>query len=191
MGDPKGLTDQQQKWLASVREGLHRTTGKTVEDWAKIARACPETAHKKRLAWMKETHGLGQNHASLVLEAAFPKPSAEAGPEALAEKLWSDPAARAVFEAVKAAALALPDVVAGQRQGYSAYSRKYQFASIRPAGGGVRLGLALEPATDPALVEASKTEGWSERLKSILVLAGPEAVDARVAALLRAAWERS
>ena len=43
---------------------------------------------------------------------------------------------------------------------------------------------------DPGLIAAEK-EGWSERLKSSLVLAGPEAVDTRVKALLKQAWERS
>lgn len=189
--DPSTLTPQQQKWFASVREGLARSTGKTVEEWAQIAKACPETGHKKRLAWMKETHGLGQNHASLVLEAAFPKAAGWAQPEALADALWTGPGQRAVMEAVKAVAVALPEVVIGQRQGFTAFSRRFQFASIRPVKGGVRLGLALEPSADPRLAEPSKNEGWSERLKSTLVLAGPDAVDAAVGALLRAAWERS
>lgn len=189
--DPSTLTEQQKKWFASVREGLARTTGKTVEEWAVLARACPETAHRKRLLWMKETYGLGQNHASLVLGEAFPSAAPWSEPEALADKLWTDPGQRAVMEAVKASALALPEVVIGQRQGFTAFSRKFQFASIRPAKGGVRLGLAVEPSADAALEPASKNEGWSERLKSTLVLGEAKTVDAKVAALLRAAWERS
>ena len=52
------------------------------------------------------------------------------------------------------------------------------------------LGLALEPSTDPRL-EAPKRESWSERLKSVLPLAGPADVDAGVKALLKDAWAKS
>ncbi len=82
-------------------------------------------------------------------------------------------------------------MVAGQRKGFSAWSRKYQFAALRPVrGGGARLGLALPIGADPRL-QAAKNEAWSERLKAALVLAGPGAVDARVEGLLKKAWEGS
>jgi hypothetical protein len=32
------LTERQKKWFASVREGLERDTGKSLEDWVAIAR---------------------------------------------------------------------------------------------------------------------------------------------------------
>ena len=38
---------------------------------------------------------------------------------------------------------------------------------------------------------AAIREGWSERLTAVCVLAGPEAVDNDLAALLRLAWSRS
>jgi hypothetical protein len=139
---------------------------------------------------MKAEHGLGQNHASLVLDAAFPPAAGEDDPEAQARALWTDPAQRRVVEALTAAATALPGTVAGQRKGFTPFSRKVQYAAARPAKGAVRLGLALEPGDDPALSPAGK-EGWSERLKSVLVLTGPGDVDAKVEALLRRAWERS
>jgi hypothetical protein len=184
------LTERQQKWFASVRAGLERDTGRTVEQWAEIARACPETAHRKRLAWLKANHGLGQNHASLVLEAAFPSAASWSAPDALETALWKDAGQRAIFEAVKAAATALPEVVVGQRKGLTAFSRRLQFASVRPVKGGAALGLAVEPSTDPALREA-RNEGWSERLKATLTLEAPGEVDERVEVLLRRGWQRS
>jgi hypothetical protein len=66
------LTEQQKKWFASVREGLQRETGKSLAAWVAIAKTCPETAHRARLRWFKETHGLLQNRASYVLGEAFP-----------------------------------------------------------------------------------------------------------------------
>jgi len=172
-----------------VLEGLERETGRNLAEWAELARACPETAHRKRLAWMKEQHGLGQNRASLVLNAAFPQESGWSKPDALEETLWADAAARAIHAAVRQLALALPGVVAGQRKGFTAYSRRLQFCALRPVKQAVRLGLAIEPDADAAL-EAAKKEGWSERLHSVAVLVSPEQVP-QVAGWLRAAWERS
>jgi hypothetical protein len=140
---------------------------------------------------MKDRHGLGMNRASVILSMAFPSGNGWDNPDAQRAALWSDPAARAIFEAVESAATALPSVVVGQRKGFTGFSREFQFAAIKPLKGGKAvLGLALEPAADPRLAPP-KTEGWSERLKSKLVLEAPAQVDASVAALLKQSWERS
>ena len=66
------LSVQQQKWFASLRDGLQRETGKSLAEWVAIAKTCPESAPRARLRWFKETHGLLQNRASYVLSEAFP-----------------------------------------------------------------------------------------------------------------------
>ncbi len=189
--DTETLTEQQKKWFASVRAGLERDTGKSLAEWVVIARTCPETRPRARLAWFKATHGLLQNRASYVLGEAFPASAGWDAPEALREALWVDPGQCAIFEAVEAAVSGLPDLVTGQRKGYSAWSRAYQFAAIRPMRGGARLGLALSPEADSRLSPAKSNEGWSERLKSALVLTDPSQVDGGLKALLSAAWEES
>ncbi len=188
---PQNMTEQQRKWFASVRDGLQRETGKSLGEWVKIAKTCPETKQRARLKWFKEMHGLLQNRAMMVLSEAFPSPEGWADPEHLRDALWIDPKSRAILVAVEELALALPDVIVSQRKGYSAWSRRYQFAALRPARGGVaRLGLALLPDADPALLPAGK-ESWSERLKAVSILESPRAANKRLAALLKAAWAAS
>lgn len=184
--DEATLTERQRKWFAAVRAGLERDTGRSLEQWAEIARTCPEAGHRARLKWLKDHHGLGQNHASQVLSAAFPS-----GPPQDEDALWADPGARAVFEAVRAAALALPEVLEGRRKAYTAFSRRVQFAAIRPdKAGGAVLGLAVTPDAGARLTAPGR-ESWSERLGAVLGLDTPAQVDAQVAAWLRQAWERS
>lgn len=191
MGDSGTLTERQKKWFESVRATFERDTGKTLEAWVEIARGCPETRPRARQQWLKDHHGLGVNRASVVLAQAFPGGAGWDQPDALKAALWADPASRAVFDAVDAAARTLPDVVCGQRKGFSAYSRGMQFAAVRPVkGGSAMLGLAVEADADARLLPRGR-ESWSERLKSKLPLAGPAEVDASVASLLKAAWERS
>jgi len=187
--DADTLTEQQRKWFASLREGLERDTGRTLDAWAEIARACPETAHRARLKWMKDTHGLAQNRASLVLSTAFDTDDTDGEGD---DPLWADPHARAVFDAIAATVAGLEGVLVGRRKGYTPFSRRVQFAAVRPLKGGrVRLGLALPPEDTHPRVSPPGRESWSERLTAVMELAAAEDVDAEVAELLRRAWERS
>ena len=185
------LTERQAKWFATLRDGLQAETGKSLEDWVKIARTCPETKHRARLAWFKEKHGLLMNRASIVLEAAFSDGPGWDEPAALKDALWADPALRAIYDRIEAAALKFAGVTLGPRKGYTAFSRTFQFAAARPFRGAVRIGLALDPATDERLEPAKPKEGWSGRLKSAAVLTAPADMDAGLKRLLKAAWDAS
>jgi hypothetical protein len=186
------LTEQQKKWFTSVRGGLERETGKSLDQWVQIAKTCPESKHRAQLKWFKDTHGLLQNRASYVLSEAFPSAASWSEPQAFKEALWTDPASRAIYEVVEVAVLALPTVIVGQRKGYSAWSRNYQFVAIRPLRGGrARLGLAVSPESDPSLEAATKNEGWSERLRASLILNAATDLTPSVLTLLKQAWDAS
>ena len=183
------MTAQQKAWMASIKENLVAETGRTLEEWAAVARSCPETRHRARLNWMKTHHGLGQNRASVVLNLAFPSETGWDNPDALANTLWSDPASRTIFEAVKAEMTALPEVVIGQRKTYTAFSRGFQFAAARPDKGVVLLGLAVPPDDTLGLVAPPRVI-WSERLKSQARLAAASNI-APLRDAIRAAWDAS
>lgn len=188
---PSSMTARQEKWFASVVESLQAETGKSLDEWVAIALTCPETKPGARKAWFKAVHGIGTNRASIILGKAFPETAHWARPDDLRDTMWVDESDRAILAAVETAVADLPGLVSAQRKSFTAFSREFQFAAIRPAkGGGAVLGLALEPSTDPRL-EAPKRESWSERLKSVLPLAGPADVDAGVKALLKDAWAKS
>lgn len=189
------LTERQQKWFATIRDGMKRETGRTLEDWVRVAKTCPETKHKARLAWFKEQHGLLMNRASIVIDAAFKDaPGGGLGwdkPDALIAALWTEPALKAIYDKIAAAALKLGNVTLGARKGYTAFSRDYQFAAARPVKGALRIGLAVDPDTDERLQPAKPKEGWSERLKSSATLSKPGDVDPGLKRLIKAAWENS
>ena len=187
------MSEWQRKWFASGHANFEKRTGKPIAEWIEIARTCPETKHRARLKWFKDNHGLLQNSASMVLRQAFPNEEGMAWdePDKLRAALWTDPASTAIFEEVERAVKALPEIANGQRKGYTSWSHKVQFVAVRPRPKGcARLGLALDPAASPRL-EPAKNEGWSERLKASVNLGSPAEVDAGIAALLKAAWERS
>jgi hypothetical protein len=188
MADAPNLTQRQTRYFATMRASLEAATGKRLAEWVEIAKTCPETGHRARLAWFKQTHGLLQNRASHVLDEAFGGTKAWRDPDALIAALWTDAGARKIYATLDAAAQSLPGTLRTARKGYTAWSRTFQFAAARPLrGGGVRLGLAVVPDTAASL-EPPKSESWSERLKSRLDLSSPEDVNARIHALLEAAW---
>ncbi len=189
---PQGLTEQQQKWFASVQANLARETGKTLDEWVEIVRReCQETKPRARTDWLKATYGIGQNRAAAIFGVAFPSEMGWDDAAGLRAALWTDPAQLAILEAVEAAVADLPGLVTGQRKAFTAWSNKAQFAALKPVKkGGAVLGLAMTPDTSPRLAEP-KTEGWSDRLKAKLMLASPAEVDDEVKAWLKAAWERS
>ncbi|HEY5009487.1 MAG TPA: DUF4287 domain-containing protein [Caulobacteraceae bacterium] len=185
------LTDRQQKWFATIRAGLERDTGKSMDEWVAIVRTCPEEGHRARLKWLKDHHGLLQNRASQVLSEAFGSRMAWSEPDKLIEALWTDPASRTIFQAIDAAARQPNEVIQTARKGYTAWSRKVQFAAARPIKGGkAMLGLAVPPDTG-ARLEAPKNESWSERLKARVLLSSPAEVDAEIEALLKEAWQNA
>eukprot|EP01030_Chromulinospumella_sphaerica_P029095 gene29095-29497_t len=130
------LTERQKKWFASVQASLERDTGKTLAEWVAIARTCPETTPGKRTEWLREHHGLGVNRIAHILSEAFPTEAGWDDPAVLRAALWKDPASTAIFEAIEAAVAGFPGLVTGQRKGFSAWSRNFQFASVRPIKGG-------------------------------------------------------
>jgi hypothetical protein len=191
-GSAEHLSERQKKWFASVQASLERDTGKTLDQWVEIVRRdCPETRPRARTRWLKDVHGLGVNRAAYILSAAFPEGPGWDDADALRAALWTNPASTAVLDALQAAVADLDGLVTGQRKGFTAWSREFQFAAAKPVkGGGAALGLALAPEASPRL-SPPRTESWSERLKAKLVLASPAEVDDDLKALLKAAWERS
>lgn len=188
MTTPPHVTEKQKQWFAKVRESLQAETGKTIDEWVAIARACPETAHKKRLAWFKETHGLGVNYASTIIGAAFDTGLGWDKPDALLDHLWKTPELRAIYDAIETAAKALgDDVVVGPRKSFSGFSRKYQFAAARPSRKQVRLGLALDGSAH-GLEAPKSSDSWSDRLKGVVILEHADQVDDRIQALLKEAY---
>ena len=187
----QGLTERQQKWFASVRESLHRDTGKSIEEWVGIAKTCPHDKPRARSEWLKSEHGLGQNRAAYVLSEAFPSTGWDDA-EGLRAALWSDPGSAAIVAALEAAVGELPQPhVMGWRKSFTSISRDVQFAAARPVKGGKAvLGLKLEPDASPRLTAPTRKESWSERLTAVVELVSADEVDADVKRLLRAAWDR-
>tara|TARA_R110002051_G_scaffold269472_2_gene329584 strand:- start:2003 stop:2581 length:579 start_codon:yes stop_codon:yes gene_type:complete len=184
MTDP-AMTERQKKWFATVQANLEPQTGRPLAVWVDILKGCPETRPKAQAGWLKATHGIGANHAAMILDAARPADTLGwSDAEGLRAALWAEPRSLAALEAIERIAADLEDVIVSQRKGYTAFSRVVQFAAMRPLkGGGARLGLKLDPDTFERLSAPTRSESWSERLTAVAELDGPGAVNAELARL--------
>ncbi len=186
------LTEQQKKWFASVREGLERDTGKTLDQWAKIVRKCPETKPKARVDWLRANYGLGVNRAATVLDAAFGgETMGWDDPEALIAALWKNPDQLKIHDALVTAVSKFKGAIVGEKKSFTGFSHKYQFAAARPTRDGVRLGLAVDPKLSNRLEAPKKNEGWSDRNRAVAVLTSTKDIDAELKKLLKAAFDAS
>lgn len=185
------LTERQQKWFASVEASLERDTGKTLAEWVKIAKKCPETAPGKRTTWFREKYGLGVNRIAHICSVAFPEGPSWDEPDALLDQLWKEKEGRAIYNAVeKLVRKEFPHAVVGPRKTFVSFSRKVQFAGIIPARGGkAEIGLPLPVSTSKRL-EAMKSRPWAARHSAMLTLSSPKEIDAEVRRLLKLAWEK-
>lgn len=182
------LTERQRRWFATVRANVQAKTGRSLDEWIAIARTCPHDKPRARTEWLRTEHGLGVNHAALVLSEAFPSDADWDNPDALRAALWADPSSRAILEAVEHIAAKVDGLVVGQRKSFTAFSRDVQFAAIRPLKGGrALLGLRLTPDASPRLAAPKRKESWSERLTATVELAAPADVDAEIESLFVAA----
>ena len=162
-----------------------------MDEWVAIARTCPETKPRARLKWLKDNHGLLQNHGSHVLSEAFPPGEGWRRPRQADRHAVDRPGRDGDLPRGRRGGAGARRGHPTARKGYTAWSRQFQFAAARPIKGGkAMLGLALAPDANPRL-EAPKNEGWSERLKSRTLLGAPADVDGEIETLLRAAWEHS
>ncbi|MEL7486342.1 MAG: DUF5655 domain-containing protein [Pseudomonadota bacterium] len=185
----RGLTEQQTKRFASLRDGLERETGKSMADWVKIARSRPEEKPRARRKWLKDQYGIGQNRALMIFAEAFGDRLGWDKPGDLVGALFNGAEHRNVYDRLEKAVDSFDGVAIGPRKTFVGVAKRVQFAAVKPSKDGVRLGLALDPGEDDALHPANKNEGWADRCKAVLVLQKPTDVNASAKRLLRAADE--
>lgn len=185
--------DRLQKYFASLEANIATATGKTVAQWVKIAKTCPETKPRARLKWFKDKHGLGQSRAGLILWRAFGNSSmGEEDPSKLMEGLFAKFAEqRALYHKVAAFATKLGAGTLSPRKSYVALYHLKQYGAIKPSKKGLVVGLAMQkyPKT-PRLIEV-KNFGGGERNKKALVLVSAKDFDAEAKALLKAAYDEN
>ncbi|NOT40028.1 MAG: DUF4287 domain-containing protein [Alphaproteobacteria bacterium] len=183
--------DRLQKYFASLEANIATATGKTVAQWVKIAKTCPETKPRARLKWFKDKHGLGQSRAGLVLWRAFGTSSlGDDDPNTLMNALFVKfGEQRALYDKVAAFTTKLGPGTLSPRKSYVALYHLKQYGAIKPSKQGLTIGLAMQKYPKSARLIDVKNLGGGERNKKAVVLASAKEFDAEVKAWVKAAYD--
>ncbi len=186
--------DKIKQYMASLEANLEKATGKTLAQWAKIAKTCPHEKTGERLKWFKNAHGLGMSRAGLVLWRAFGEGSlGEEYPNKLVDALFSKSFAgqRPLYEKVAGFAAKLGKGTLSPRKNYVALYRLKQYGAAKPSKQGLLLGIALRSYPKNRKLIETKALGGADRIKRAFVLETAKDFDANVKALLRAAYNEN
>jgi hypothetical protein len=179
------------QYMAALEANLEKATGKSLAQWIKIAKTCPETKPRARLKWFKDKHGLGQSRAMLVLAKAFGgKPLGDEEPGRLVDNLFLKfPEQRALYDKVAAFVARLGEGTMSPRKGYVALYRLKQYGAIAPRREGLHVALAMTKYPKSARLVEVNNLGGGERTKKALVFAAAKDFDGEARELIKAAWQ--
>jgi hypothetical protein len=174
---------------------LAKDTGRTYDDWVRVARADGPGSRKELVDWLRTEHGHAKMNASWIAGSALSEDTGYEEPEPLVDALYSGPRAalRPVHERAVDAVLALGDdvVVTACKTMVPVY-RKHVFAELRPADGAVELHLALgaaAPAGASARLSPATGRQPGERLTHRVLLRSARDVDRELRGWLAQAYE--
>ena len=185
-----------QKWVATLKE----KTGRSLEEWIKLAKKSGPPTEKERREWLKKEHGLGTNSAWWIAERAQGKAGELESPEAYlraaegyVDKMYSGgkESLRPLYDALLKLGLGIgKDVKACPCETIVPLYRNHVFAQIKPTTRTrIDLGFALgDRKTEGRLID---TGGYAkkDRITHRIPISSLQEIDDEVKKWLRAAYE--
>jgi len=144
-----------EEMLASMIANLKEKTGKSLEDWVKIAKASKLAKHGEIVKFLKSEHDMGHGYANLVaqtlLSGAAPGQN-EGGGDALVDAQYADAKAglKPIYDALIAAIGKFgSDIEVSPKKTYVSLRRSKQFALIQPSTA-TRVDVGINLKGEPA-----------------------------------------
>jgi hypothetical protein len=177
---------------ATMIRNLAEKTGKTLEDWVKIAKSSGKDKHGEIVAFLKTKHELGHGYANLVALTARDQfgENAPAGDD-LVESQYAGPKSplRPIYDALTAAVGKFgKDVELAPKKAYVSVRRNKQFALFQPSTPSrFDVGINLKGVAPAGRLEASGS--WNAMVTHRVRLENKAGVDAELIAWLKKAYD--
>ncbi len=186
----------------AMAENLKKNTGKSLAQWAKVAKGSGLTKHSEVVKFLKTEHELGHGYANLIAHEAKGSAGAASGQKVSASeggdlidtqyagaKADLRPIYDALIKKVKAFGA---DVDVSPKKTYVSLRRSKQFALIQPSTKtrvdvGIQLKEPPKTATDRLELSGSFNAMVSHRVR----LESVKDIDTEVVAYLREAYEKA
>lgn len=182
-----------EEMLASMIANLKEKTGKTLEEWVKIAKASKLAKHGEIVKMLKSDHELGHGYANLVaqttLSGAAPGQN-EGGGDALVEAQYAGAKSglRPIYDRLIGAIGKFgSDVEVSPKKAYVSLRRNKQFALIQPSTA-TRLDVGINLKGEPAMGRLEESGSFNAMVSHRVKLADVKEVDAELIGWLKKAY---
>lgn len=176
--------------MATLIRNLEAGTGKSIDEWVRLARETGIDKHKALVDHLKQLHELKHGYANQIALRALAAPDAPAaGSDDLigAQYAGAKAALKPIYDALVAAISACgDDIEFSPKKAYVSVRRSKQFAILQPGAGRVDVGLVLKtlPATDRLETSGSFNAMVTHRVR----VTSPADIDAELTHWLRTAY---
>jgi len=146
--------------LDTMVENLKEKTGKSLDEWVKIAEKSKIGTHGEVVKYLKAEFGVGHGYANLIAQTALKSadaPAAGSDAQVDAQYTGGKAALRPIYDALIAAVTKFgSDVEVSPKKAYVSLRRNKQFALIQPSTATrVDVGINLKGAKPTQRLEAS------------------------------------
>lgn len=177
--------------IAKMSANLKEKTGKSIEEWAAVAKASGVQKHGEIVKFLKETHGLGHGYANAVAHSLNQSAAAMADDkDALIEAQYAGAKAamRPIYERLMAEIMAFgDDIQIVPMKAYVSLRRSKQFACLQPATKErFDVGIKLKGAV---ATERLTEGGFNGMVSHLVKVKSSDEIDAELIAWLRQAYD--
>jgi hypothetical protein len=180
---------------ASMAANLKENTGKSLEQWTKLARDSGRQKHGELVSWLKSEHGITHGYANLIAHTTFKSDAASqtaAGADLVASMFDGDKAAlRPIFDALMKSIRAFGnDIEESPKKGYLSLRRKTQFATLHPSTK-TRFDVGLKLKNVPPAGRLEAAGSWNAMVTHRVRLESVGGVDKELIEWLRQAYAQA
>ena len=187
------MSKSPEEMAATMIANLKEKTGKTLEEWLKVAAKSKAVKHGELVKHLKADHGMTHGFANLVAHSHFKSDASasDAGDLVTAQYGGEKAILLPVYEAVIAAVKKFgADVEISPKKGYVSLRRKKQFALIQPSTKTrVDIGINLKGADTTDRLE--KSGSFNAMVSHRVRLGGKSEVDKELISWLKEAYQQS
>ena len=188
------------RMVQSVIAGMKQKTGRSIDEWVRLAKKDGPSGEKECAAWLKAEHGLGTNYASWISERCSGKSAAtEDAAEYLkhaqdyVDKMYAGPKEhlRAIFDSILTFAKTLgTDIGVSPCQTIVPIYRNHVIAQVKPTTRTrIDLGLALKDTkTSKRLINTGGFEK-KDRITHRIEISKPEDFDEEAKRWMKLAYD--
>jgi|CXWL01.1.fsa_nt_gi predicted transport protein len=144
---------------AAMVANLKENTGKSIDQWTKLASASGFAKHGEVVTFLKEVHKLGHGYANLIAHRTFKSGASDAAPDDLITSQYAGTKAglKPIYDAIITAMTRFgSDVEVSPKKAYVSVRRAKQFAILQPSTAArLDVGVNLKGAPPTPRLEAS------------------------------------